>query len=146
MKNQEKSLASVLSQRKLIKLEKLEKSLEDKVESLKIQQKYTFDVMLKEWLESKHAAHHPDLTLALLLAALILVSTVEVERSFSLLKLICTRLRSRLAAANLSHLMMICKFHRELTEEDYRSIMKVWLKADDTKSKKRRVTSRLVDQ
>ena len=57
-------------------------------------------------------------------------------------ELICTKLRNRLSQENLGAFIRICKF-RELTEKDFCSIMEKWLKADDTKSKKRRVSTRL---
>ena len=55
-------------------------------------------------------------------------------------ELICTKLRNRLSQENLGACIRICKF-RELTEKDFCSIMEKWLKADDTKSKKRRVST-----
>ena len=58
------------------------------------------------------------------------------------MKLICTKLRNRLSQENLGACIRIGKF-RELTEKDSHSIMEKWLKADDTKSKKRRVSTRL---
>ena len=39
--------------------------------------------------------------------------------------------------------MGICKF-REMTDKDYNSILQIWLKADDTKSKKRKVAKFIV--
>ena len=57
-------------------------------------------------------------------------------------ELICTKLRNKLSQENLDVCIRISKF-RELTEKDFHSILEKWLKADDTKSKKRRVSTRL---
>ena len=42
--------------------------------------------------------------------------------------------------SHLAHCMRISKF-RELTKEDYQEIIDIWLNADGTKSKKRRISS-----
>ena len=63
------------------------------------------------------------MTLILNLAALIPPSTAEVERSFSLVKFICTRLQARLTQENLSHCMRIGKF-RSLMQKDHKEILK----------------------
>ena len=99
-------------------------------------------MLIRQWMDSNASVRHPDITKVLELAALIPPSTAEVERSFSLMKLICTRLRNRLSNDSLSHCMRICKF-RKLVNEDYSNILQRWLSADDTKSKMRKVTSRL---
>ena len=57
--------------------------------------------MLKQWTESGCATRHPDIKRILNLAALIPPSTAEVERTFSLMKLICTKLGNRLSQENL---------------------------------------------
>ena len=62
---------------------------------------YSFEVMLKQWAESGYATHHSDIMRTLNLAALIPTSTVQVECTFSLMKLICTKLRNRLSQGNL---------------------------------------------
>ena len=87
--------------------------------------------MLKQWAESGCANRHPDIMRIL---------NLVVERTFSPMKLICTKLRNRLSQENLGACIRIGKF-RELTEKDFHSIMEKWLKADDTKSKKRRVST-----
>ena len=92
--------------------------------------------MLKKWTESGCENCHPGITRILNLAALIPPSTAAVERIFSLMKLICTKLRSRLSQENLGACIQIGKF-RELREKDFRSIIEKWLKAGYTKSKKR---------
>ena len=66
---------------------------------------------------------HGDMTKILALAALIPPSTAEVELSFSLMKLICTRLRYSLTSEHLSACMRISKF-RELMDEDFQEILK----------------------
>ena len=88
--------------------------------------------MLKQWAESGCESRHPVISRILNLAALILPSTAKVERTFSLMKLICTKLRNRLSQENLGACIRICKF-RELTENDFHSIMGKWLEANDTK-------------
>ena len=75
-------------------------------------------------------------------AALIPPSTAEVERIFSTMKLICTRLRKSLTPTNLGHCIRVSKF-RELKDDDYRKILDKWLSADDTKSKKRKISAYL---
>lgn len=61
------------------------------------------------------------------------------ERSFSLMKLNCTRLKNRLLCDTLSYCMRISKFW-SLTEGDYKSILKKWLEAENPDSKERRFT------
>ena len=87
-------------------------------------------------------SRYPEITKLLKLAAPIPPSTAKVERSFSLMKLICTRLRNRLLTENLGHCMQICKF-RDFNNLDYDKIMEKWLTAENTKSKKREVSSHL---
>ena len=76
----------------------------------------------------------------MILAALVPPSTAEVERSFSLMKLICTKLRKRLLNEDLSAPMRICKYTREI---NYKEIMELWLKAEEMSTKKRRIGCRL---
>ena len=52
--------------------------------------------MLEQWMLSKYAIRHPNITKVLTLAALIPSSTAEVERTFNFMKLICARARKRL--------------------------------------------------
>ena len=118
------------------------KSLKTKIEKLTKTKDYSFEVMVKQWAESSCATRHLDITRILNLTALIPPSTAKVERTFSLMKLFCTKLRNRLSQVNLGACIQISKF-RKLTEKDFHSIMEKWLKADDTKSKKRRVWTRL---
>lgn len=90
------------------------------------------------------ATCHTEITRLLTLAALVPPSTAEVERTFSLMKLICMRLQNRLKQSNLANCMRICKFPVVLDDSDYANILKLWLEADETKSKKRKVASRLL--
>ena len=83
---------------------------------------------------------HNDISVILTLAPLIPPSKAEVERSFSLKKLICTKLRKSVTTDTLSKCMRICKF-QELNYEDYKEINKESLMADYTKSKKCKVVS-----
>ena len=136
------TLSSMYSKRKIATLDKSIKSLKTKIEELTKTKDYSFEIMLKQWAESGCESRHPDISRILNLAALIPSSTAEVEHTFSLMKLICTKLRNRLSQENLGACIRICKF-RELTENDFHSIMAKWLEADDTKSKKRRVSARL---
>ena len=139
-KHSRESLKAISSKRKLIQMDKNIKLLEKREADLLSKQDYTFEIMVKSWMESGLLLRHPDITKLLTLAALIPPSTAEVERSFSLMKLVCTRLRNRLLTETLSHCMHICKF-QEFTEEDYQEILKKWLDADDTKTKKRKLSS-----
>ena len=55
------------------------------------------------------------------------VSTASVERSFSQMKMIKTRLRSRIGASSLSHLMKIAiESPEKLSDDDLEQIIKVW--------------------
>ena len=139
--SQKESLGLLLSKRKQFKFDKKRKYLQKEIASLEKSKKYTFETMLQSWVNNSASTRHPDMTKLMILAALIPPSTAEVERSFSLMKLICTRLRNRLSQENLSNCMRICKF-RKLTDDDYVAIFNRWLGADDTKSKKRKVASR----
>ena len=116
--------------------------MKTKIAELTKTKDYSFEIMLKQWAESGCESCHPVISRILDLAALILPSTTEVEHTFSLMKLICTKLRNRPSQENLGTCIRICKF-RELTENDFHSIMGKWLEADDTKSKKRRVSAHL---
>ena len=141
-KRSREALKAISSKRKLLEMDKNIKKYEQKEDELSNIQEYTFEIMLSSWIKSDLAIRHPEITKVLKLAALIPPSTAEVERSFSLMKLICTRLRNRLLTENLGHCMRICKF-RDLNYLDYDKIMEKWLTAENTKSKKRKVSSRL---
>ena len=55
------------------------------------------------------------------------VSTASVERSFSQMKMIKTRLRSQIGASSLSHLMKIAiESPEKLSDDDLEQIIKVW--------------------
>ena len=72
------------------------KQFEKEVGILKKNQKYTFEVMLLAWMGNSAAVRHPDMTRLIEIATLIPPPTAEVERSFSLMKLVSTRLRNRM--------------------------------------------------
>ena len=135
--NWKKLLKSISSKRKLIKIKKIIQKLEEKVAILGNQQDYIFDILLKSWMLSPSSDHHKDMTTIILLGSLIPLLTAKVERSFSFMKLICTQLRNRLLTKNLSHCMRICKF-RDLRVDEYEQILRLWLKADETKNKKKK--------
>ena len=90
------TLDSLLSKWKKLVLREKMKQLEKEVGILKKNQKYTFEVMLLAWMGNSAAVRHPDMTRLIEIAALIPPSTAEVERSFSLMKLVSTRLRNRM--------------------------------------------------
>ena len=129
-KKKKATLSSAHSKQKIATLDKTIKTLKTKTEKLTKTKDYSFEVMLKPWAESGCATRHLDITRILNLAALIPLSTVKVKRTFSLMKLICKKLRNRLSQENLGACIRIWKF-RELTEKGFHSIMEKWLKADD---------------
>ena len=77
--------------------------------------------MLEQWMTSEYAIRHPNITKVLTLVALIPSPTAEVERTFSLMKLICTRTRKRLSDENLGACMHICQY-KQLAECDFQEI------------------------
>ena len=90
--------------------------------------------MPKDWCtDNKLISMHQEITKIREMAALIPLSTAEMERSFSLINLISTPLRNRLSAKNLGHCMRTCKFLRILTENDYQQILSRWLEGAGTK-------------
>ena len=112
------------------------KNLEKEMYIFQWMQTFSFDVMLQVWCQDLTLrAEHPDVTKMLFLATLIPPSTSEIERTFSLMKLLCTRLRILLTQASLVHCMRISKY-RTLSSKDYKDILKHWLRADETKTKK----------
>ena len=129
----------MLSKQKLIKMEKNTQKLEENVVILGNQQDYTFDIVLTSCMLSPFSDHHKDMKTIIVLGSLIPPSTAEVEQSFRLMKLICAGVRNRLLTENLSHCMRICKF-RDLTADEYKQILRLSLKADETKNKKRKVS------
>jgi hypothetical protein len=61
----------------------------------------------------------------------------EIQQSYDL-----PSLRVSLTQVSLAHCIRISKF-RTLSKNDYKDTLKLWLRADDTKTKKRRVQCRL---
>ena len=69
----------------------------------------------------------PNLSTLATISLSIPVATASVERSFSQMKLIKTRLRSRLCDTSLSHLMKIAiESPDKLTDSDLEDIVDVW--------------------
>lgn len=132
----------VISKRERIRLTQRDRELKKELEKLESVKVYRFENVFSDWLSNSMDIDCPNMSKVLKLAALIPPSTAEVERSFSLMKLICTPLRKSLKNVNLGHCMRI-SLHGSLTDEDYEEILDKWLGADDTKSKKRKVACRL---
>ena len=105
----------------MTKMEKDIQKLEEKVATLVNQQDYTCDILLKYWMLSPFSDHYRDMKTIILLGSLIHHLTAEVEQSFSLMKLICTRLGNRLLTKNLSNGIRISKF-RDLRMDEYEQI------------------------
>ena len=110
--------------------------MEEDLKALRKTQKASFKLILQKWLSRGFGTKHP--TVLLEYAALIPPSTAEIERAFSTMKLICTRLRKTLTTNNLSHCTRISKFH-ELTDDDFRKMVQIWLSTENAKSKKRKI-------
>ena len=118
-------------------LEKKLKDCEEEISKESTSQKYTFEIMFRQWMRSKHSSRHPEMTKLLNLAALIPPSTAEVERIFSLVNLIVTPLRKKLDVATVAQCVRICKYGK-FSEGDFKEILDRWLGAEDTKSKSRK--------
>ena len=137
---QKASLATDISERKRNEKKKTLKTIEEDLKALRKTQKASFKIIHQKWLSRGFGTKHPTVSLMLEYAALIPPSTAEVERAFSTMKLICTRLRKTLTTNNLSHCIRISKF-RELTDDDFRKMIEIWLSAENTKSKKRKISA-----
>ena len=127
-----------MGQIKKLGLQKKIKTLEKNIKELKRKQVYTSEILLEEWMTDILSILHPDIAKLLNLAALILPSTAEVERSFSLMKLVCTHLRNTDSLKD--HRMKLCKF-RSLKSANYRQILQKWIQADGSKGKTRKVST-----
>ena len=137
-------LKSMLTKTNIEKKKQKIRELEREADTLKHNQIYTFNLLLKDWCaDPALTLAYPDVTTLLKLAALIPPYTAEVERSFSLMNLILTPLRTRLLPENLSHCMHMCKFPRALSDSDYKEILQHWLLGEGTKSSSRRVCTHL---
>ena len=125
-------LGDLVTKRKQAKEHKKIKNLEKEIDILQNMQTFSFDVMLQEWCHDLYVTSKTyEVTKMLFLPALIPPSIAEVERTFSLIKWICTRLTQ----ASLVHCMRISK-SRTLSSKDYKDILKHWLRAEETKTKK----------
>ena len=98
--------------------------------------------MLEQWMGSDYAVRHCEITKLLILAALIPPSTAKVEQSFSLTKLICTKLCKQLTNENLIALMRICKYERKI---NYKEIKELWLNSTKPNRKKDALKADYVD-
>ena len=98
--------------------------------------------MLEQWMRSDYAVRHCEITKLLILAALIPPSTAKVERSFSLMKLICIKLRKQLTNENLIALMRICKYEGKI---NYKEIKELWLNLTKPNRKKDALKADYVD-
>ena len=129
------TLSKILLKRKKIQIKKPIKMLEKERKSLSNKQSYNFEIELEQWMQLNYVVWHGKITV-LILAALILPSTTKVERLFSLMKIIWTKLQKWLTNKNLSTPMRIW-------EINYKEIMELWLKAKETLTKKRHIDCRL---
>ena len=68
------------------------------------------------------------------LILIMLSSTAEVERGFSVMKLLCTRLRASMKQTNLDCLMCIC-LHNELEDVDFEEIVDIYRDCQDISSR-----------
>ena len=93
-------------------------------------------------MRSDYAVRHCEITKLLILAALIPPSTAKVERSFSLMKLICTKLHKQLTNENLIALMRICKYEGKI---NYKEIKELWLNLTKPNRKKDALKADYVD-
>ena len=109
--------------------------MEEKFATLNNQQNYTLDILLKSWMLSPLSDSYKDMTTIILFGSLISYLIVEVELSFSLMKLVCAQLRNKLLTENFRHCMRICKF-KGLRPDEY-EILRSQIEADDTKSNKK---------
>ena len=117
-----------------------EKAIE--LEGISKNQMYIFDIMMSQWCSSPFSKKHSDITRLITVAALIPGSTAEAERSFSLMKLVCTKLRNSLSTKSIGQLMRICKFG-PISDGQFDEIFEKWMRVEETASGKRRVASRL---
>ena len=134
------TMKDLLSTRETVAEKQRKKEFEGKIVTLKKTQKASFNVVYDRWVKSGYNTKHPSITKMLEYTALIPPSTAEVERVFSTMKLICTRLRKSLTTSNLGHCIRVSKF-RELNKLDYEKIISKWLTAEDTKSKRRKISA-----
>ena len=96
------TMVDLLSTRKQIAEKQRVKELEAEIEELRKAQKINFNLLHTRWIESGLGSKHPNVSRMLEYAALIPPSTAEIERIFSTMKLICTRLRKSLTSTNLA--------------------------------------------
>ena len=76
---------------------------------------------------------YPNMMILLELILIMPSSTAEVERSFSVMKLLCTRLRASIKQTTLDCLMRIC-LHNELEDADFEEIVNIYRDCQDVSS------------
>ena len=86
---------------------------------------------LQELLQQMHSSNtysgiFPEMMKLLNILLTLPVGTATVERSFSQMKMIKTRLRNRLSDANLQHLMRVAIEGPELKEVDFNEILEIF--------------------
>ena len=95
--------------------------MENEEESLSRNKMRSFEIMHEQWMTSEYTIRYPNINKVLTLAALIPPSTAEVERTFSLMKRVCTRTIKRFNHENLGACMYICKY-KELSECEFQKM------------------------
>ena len=91
--------------------------------------------MLKSWHSSRLSQRQADTTKILTLAGLIPPSKAELEKSFGLIKLICTRLCHNLSSEHLCVIIKISKF-RQFIDNGFKEKLQLRLTEEGTKSNK----------
>ena len=114
-----------------MRLQKSIKETSASIKALKQNASYTFEMALHDWLE-ECSLQYPNISRLITFAALIPPSTAEVERLFSLMKLVKTPIRKRLLPDNLADCIRISKFGK-FSDDDKENIMKRWYKERDRK-------------
>ena len=78
---------------------------------------------------------YPNMMILLELTLIMPLSTAEVERGFSVLKLLCTRLRASMKQTTSDCLMRIC-LHNELEDADSEEIVNIYRDCQDVSSRR----------
>ncbi|XP_030054238.1 E3 SUMO-protein ligase KIAA1586 isoform X2 [Microcaecilia unicolor] len=94
--------------------------------------KYDIDLndfrdFVDSYLESEDVPVPPSIQKARKIASTIAVSSAEAERGFSLMNVICTRVRNSLTVNHISHLMSINLLGKELADWDATPFVKSWM-------------------
>ena len=92
---------------------------------MKIVLLFVFGITL--WLISmKQKPFYPNMMNLLVLSIMTSPSVEEVERGFSLIKLLCTRLRARMLPSKLDILMQICLCGDSLTDGAFEKVVDIY--------------------